>query len=110
MTDSLNDKEDLCKRCGLCCHYYLPGHDELIKCKFLVKDHIDTKKYFCKIYKRRLGARIGPAVVCHPIRLVPLDFPGCPYNDGRPMNELHVKKYENDLKNVTKECDNQSRD
>ena len=55
------DEEDLCEKCGRCCHtqrkvgrFYVVGEP----CKYLTKDNM------CSIYEKRLGTMMGPGCKC----------------------------------------------
>jgi len=74
--------EDLCKRCGKCCHYFWKGEKK--RCKFLV-DSADGKTE-CSIYETRLGTIIegpdefGQRIECSTKARTKEWIPGCPYN------------------------------
>lgn len=85
------DKQPTCLRCGLCCHYIKDG--KLTSCKYLVK--ISNGKTYCKVYKNRLNRKIDDEGFYCTFRVFsPIDYPGCPYNKGKPMTEEHLKLYE----------------
>jgi hypothetical protein len=76
-------EEPVCKRCGNCCHYVKDGRVK--SCSQLVKI---GKKTACRIYRNRLGYKVDEGVHCANRKDVPFDFPGCPYNTGKPMMEV----------------------
>ena len=78
---------DKCERCGKCCHYY---KDSKVKpCQFLVR--LPGGKTLCRVYETRNGRIIDTdgrrPVICGNREDSPNDYPGCPYNAGRPLFE-----------------------
>lgn len=74
-----------CLRCGKCCHYLLDG--KLKKCKHLVR--FRNGKTLCRVYNSRVGMTIdtdskGRRIVCILRSESPVDYPGCPFNMGKP--------------------------
>lgn len=63
-----------CNRCGLCCR----------DCQYLIRVSPDGLTA-CTIYEKRLGTEIAPGVHCDLRKNRPWDFPGCPYNTGKPL-------------------------
>ena len=90
-------EEPTCLRCGICCHHVDPITNEPIgtKCRFLIK--VSKTRYTCRIYnqKDRLYRDIGHDNKCCLRSQSPRDYPGCPYNTGKPM----WSKYENNKDN-----------
>lgn len=81
-----SEEEPVCKRCGLCC--YLRTKNSVRKCRYLI--FLSSGKTVCRIYKTRLGKKIGSVdgqnFVCKLRKNVHLNYEGCPYNKpGLPM-------------------------
>ena len=77
-----------CKQCGLCCHFLADG--KYRKCKHLIK--LGNGKTLCRIYNKRLGTIIyktkdGQLFHCIDRMQSKVDYPGCPYNTGKPIQE-----------------------
>jgi hypothetical protein len=74
-----------CKNCGQCC--YLGG---VIPCRYLRHNKDGTT--FCSIYKNRLGKLTGywkhQPQYCRLRKEVNVDFVGCPYNSGKPIQKF----------------------
>lgn len=77
-----------CARCGNCC--YIVDKKTMVQteipCKYLIFNEDGTTK--CKIYYRnRVGRDIGHGNKCRLRKDVPVDYPGCSMNSGKPMIE-----------------------
>jgi hypothetical protein len=75
-----------CLRCGRCCHFIVDG--KIVKCRYLIK--IGATKTTCRIFKNRLGVVIGKTekgerIKCADRKAAQFDYPGCPFNTGKPM-------------------------
>ena len=76
--------KDKCKRCGLCCHYYIKN--KKYPCRYLVKLKDGTTT--CSNYKNRLGTILYSyikgnkriSIVCDMRENQDVNYPGCPYN------------------------------
>lgn len=74
---------DKCKRCGLCC--VVPDEQgKPVPCKFLREGH-------CSIYEHRLGTELAPGVFCTIREWTGVDYPGCPYNNNRPIHPAYAQ-------------------
>ena len=83
--------EGVCKRCGKCCYYYSNIDKMVKKCKHLIWIR-GTGRYICRIYNRRNAKlRAGKAYllekdcVCVLRKNSQYDYPGCPFNSGKPI-------------------------
>ena len=68
--------EIVCQRLGKCCHYEYKG--VLKKCKYLV--YLKGGKTLCRVYRNRIGKKIGDGNVCTERTRVNKLYDGCPYN------------------------------
>lgn len=86
-----------CKRCGQCCHLRDPKTKKITKtrCRYLIVHRNGLTS--CRIYKQRLGKAIGNGNYCGWRKDSINDFPGCPFNTGKPVCS------ENVFKEITKE-------
>ena len=71
---------DKCLRCGQCCHWV--GAGEVKACRFLVKV---GKQMACMMYSMRKSVKVNDWGYCKDRKDLPNDYPGCPYNTGKPM-------------------------
>ena len=69
----------ICKRCGLCCR----------DCQYLMR--LPDGLTSCSIYDKRIGVEIAPGVTCKKRKTSVWDFPGCPYNTGKPLFNQKAK-------------------
>jgi len=74
-------KEDqICKRCGACCHYTAPDGSRKA-CRYLIT--LSSGSTLCRVYKTRLGRVVGLAehgkIYCAPREAHGIE-PGCPLN------------------------------
>jgi len=74
----------ICRKCGKCCIILNKGKWE--KCKFLTKNNL------CRIYKNRLGQKLGSGFYCVERDKLPWDIPDCPYNTGKPFHPFYINK------------------
>lgn len=76
----------VCNRCGKCC--YIRHNGAKYVCPFMMKKGDIT---VCAIYRNRKGAVTAQFGIityrCFDRKDMPFDFPGCPYNTGKPMIE-----------------------
>ena len=78
--------EEICNRCGRCCHYEYDG--KMYKCKYLI---LTKTRSLCRVYGSRLGKVIGKhgdkKVYCIPRTSDVRVFENCPYNKYVLKNE-----------------------
>lgn len=82
--------KDICDRCGKCC--IVNNGRYWVDCRYLC---IDQNGFCtCTIYHKRLGTHIGNLYVCINRLEMEWDYPGCPYNTGKPLHPAYeeVKK------------------
>jgi len=80
-----------CLRCGLCCFLKIKQDDDSIilkPCKHMIR--LPSGRTLCRIYKSRLGTDIGYGHQCILRENDKYDYPGCPFNSGKPL--LSIKK------------------
>lgn len=87
-----------CLRCGACCSAVFKFMDNWIPCPYLVKDK--NGRCTCSIYHKRLGDHTAtlilegkPVIVkfrCILRAYTYYDFPGCPYNSGKPTHPKYL--------------------
>lgn len=70
-----------CLRCGKCCHF-----ENGKPCPHLIFEKGITR---CRIYKTRLGTRIGNNV-CTMRANTKYDYEGCPYNTSKPIKKMNI--------------------
>lgn len=81
---TLNHTQDLCLRCGQCCHYVIDGKLSNVPCQHLRLNGDGTTH--CSVYDTRLNRKIGHHNSCIMRAWSTLDYYGCPYNKGgRPL-------------------------
>ena len=79
-----------CLRCGQCCYFQDKEGPTDKKCKFLII--LKSGKTLCRIYKTRLGTKLGPKNQCIERKDCNYNFKGCPYNkDGQKEFNVEVK-------------------
>ena len=80
-----------CTRCGLCC--VVPNEKgEPVPCKYLGKAlAYEQQKTCCLIYENRIGSELVPGVFCTMRERTGVDYPGCPYNNNRPIHPAYKK-------------------
>lgn len=78
---------DKCIRCGKCCIFLVSG--VIYNCKHFIKN---SEKNFCDIYKVRLGYELILGTYCNRREDVETDYPGCPYNSGKPIHDAYKKR------------------
>jgi len=70
-----------CLRCGKCCHY-INKLGVKTACQYLIK--LPTGTTLCRVYKTRLGRRVGIGENGKPVYCAPRELhdnePGCPLN------------------------------
>ena len=78
-----------CNRCGQCCHFEIDG--KLKRCRFLKKT---GSKFFCRIYKNRLGVTVYKndlrKIICGLRYMSKFDFKGCPQNTNKSIKNYEV--------------------
>jgi hypothetical protein len=71
----------ICLRCGQCCHFIENG--KLVACKFLMKKE---GRFHCSVFNIRFQLKDEEGKpICIKRKNVRFDFPGCPYNTGKPL-------------------------
>lgn len=74
---ALNDKEHLCRRCGLCCHEKVRIGDQVVITDIPCR-HLDPETNLCRIYEDR--ARLEPRCLSAEVSAKGGGLPGdCPY-------------------------------
>lgn len=86
-------KKIKCLRCGKCCVVFDREHGVWSPCKFLRIIPAGRGKTRCQIYNRRLGTDLGNGFKCRLRSQVSFDYPGCPYNTGKPMHPAYRPRY-----------------
>ena len=85
--------DPVCNRCGRCCHYQKTG--QWVKCKNL---EYHGKKSSCRIWKSpdRVGSIIDDElqIRCTTMEKLPITYVGCPYNIGKPIVLVNLKRYD----------------
>ena len=74
-----------CLRCGQCCHYLTNGR--VVPCRFL--RNLPNGLTYCHVYYRRKTVKPVPGLnaYCLDRKDSKYDFPGCPYNTGKPFRK-----------------------
>lgn len=83
--------EPVCNRCGRCCHYEKNGRWKA--CKYLV---IFGKLSSCRIWNdlNRIGREIDEGIYCNQMSALRHTYVGCPYNAGKPIVLVRLKRYD----------------
>lgn len=77
----------VCLRCGKCCKIMDKKGKPIGKnCKHLVR--LKSGKTLCRIFKKRLGQKIGYGNFCIMKEKSKFNHPGCPFNILHPENEM----------------------
>ena len=80
----MSHDEDLCRKCGRCCHMRMVMHGEVFVLPWSRCQHFDDRSNLCSIYKDRFEKRPECLTVEQGIqqRAYPQD---CPYVKNLPM-------------------------
>lgn len=80
---------DVCIRCGQCCHLVINNKPSNVPCPYLKFDGLQAT---CTVYNSRLNRPLGKKNRCIPRQNSMFDFEGCPYNTIKPRYRVTKNK------------------